>query len=106
ELPRDMLDAILTDVEVETVGIVWPGATRTVEATILVVHHEDGPRALDRLPCAFEHAGDAARRTPSCGRMVVLMSRVIVVRRRATAKRGLARYRAEHPPFRVVFVVA
>jgi hypothetical protein len=37
--------------------------------------------------------------------MVVLVSGVIVARGRAAAERGLARYRAEHPLFRVVFVV-
>ena len=52
----------------------------------------------------IEHAGDAARRAPPRGGMVVLMSRVVVVRCRAAAKCRLARYRAEHQIFRVVLV--
>jgi hypothetical protein len=89
-----MLDAILTDVEVETVGIVWPSATRIVKAAVLVVHHEERSSALEWLSCVIEHAGDAARRTPARSRMIVLMPRVIVARCRAATNHGLARYRA------------
>src|SRR5205085_8818086 len=77
ELPGDVLDAVLADVEVEPVRVVRPGAARTVEAAVLVVHHEERAKALQRLPGPFEYLRNAARRTPARGGVVVLVARVV-----------------------------
>jgi hypothetical protein len=46
-----VLDPILANVEMQAVPIVRLGAAGTVEATILVVHLEDDPCAIDEFPC-------------------------------------------------------
>jgi len=97
-----VLDAVLADVEVESVRIVRPRAAWTVEPAVLLVHHEERPKALQRLPGPLEHLADAARRTPSRGGMVVRVARVVAVKGRAVPARGHARDRAEHPLLRVL----
>jgi hypothetical protein len=77
ELPGDVLDAILADVETETVGIVRPRATRTVEAAVLVVHHEECAHTLLRFSRVLEHVADAARGTPPGGGLVVLVAGMV-----------------------------
>jgi hypothetical protein len=74
ELPGDVLDAVLADVEVEPARVVRPGAARTVEAAVLVVHHEERAKALQRLTRPHEHLADAPRGTPARRGMVVLMA--------------------------------
>src|SRR5439155_14628520 len=105
ELPGGVLDAVLADVEAETARIVRPGAARTVEAAVLVVHHEERANPLQRLPCSLEDLPDAARRAPARGRVVVLVARVVAVRGGAAPERRHTRYRAEHPKLRVVLRV-
>src|SRR5262249_6764447 len=103
KLPRDMLHAVLANIQTESVGVVRPCAPRTVEATVLVIHDEERTESLRRLPGTREHAGDAARRAPSGRRMVVLMSSVILIRHRAATECWLTRHCAEHPLFSIGF---
>ena len=50
QLPGDVLDAVLADVQVQAGRIVGPGTARAVEAAVLLVHHRTSARiALDRL---------------------------------------------------------
>ena len=105
ELPGDVLDAVLADVEVEPVRVVRPGAARTVEAAVLVVHHEERAKALQRLPGPFEYLRNAARRTPARGGVVVLVARVVAPGCRAAAERGHAWHCAEPPLLRVLALV-
>jgi hypothetical protein len=44
-----MLDAVFADVHVQALAIVGPGATGAVEAAVLVIHPEDGPRAVNQF---------------------------------------------------------
>jgi hypothetical protein len=104
ELPGNVLDSVLANVQPKTIGVVGPGATWTVEAAVLVVHYEERAKALEWLPHPLEHPGDASRCTPPGRRMIILVSGVGAGPGRATAKRRLPGYRAEHPPFRVLFI--
>jgi len=105
ELPRHVLDAVLADVEVETVGVVRPRATRTVETAVFMVHYEERADPFRRFPRPLEYASNTARRTPPGRRMIVLMPGITTGRYRATADRRLARYRAEHQLFCVIYVL-
>src|SRR5439155_25724570 len=85
EPPGGVLDAVLADVEAETARIVRPGAARTIEPAVLVVHHEERTNAFERLARSLEHSPDAARRTPAGGRMVLPVAGGGALRRRAAA---------------------
>ena len=80
------------------VRVVRPRAARAVEAPVLVVHHEERARALDRLARALRaRLRDAARGAPAGGGMVVLVpARLPVVGRPAARAPRHARRRAEH----------
>ena len=69
--PGDVLDAVLADVQVQALGVVGPGAPGAVEPLALVVHPEDGFRAVHQLALAGQDAPDAHRRAPA-GRGVVV----------------------------------
>src|SRR5262245_17748582 len=100
-----MLDAVLADVELETVRVVRPGTAGTIEATVLVVHHEDRVDAFRRLPRTLKHAGHTACRTPAGRRMLVLMPRILARRDGPTAERRLAGYCSQHPLFCVIYAL-
>jgi hypothetical protein len=102
KLPCHVLDAVLTDVEVKPVRVVRPRAARTVEAAVLVIHHEQRAKALHRLPRPLQHLPDAARRAPSRGGVVVLVARVVAHRGWAAAKRRRSSYSAKPPLLRVL----
>src|SRR5262249_35864078 len=69
------------DVQMQAARVVRPGTARTVEPTVLVVHGERGAHALDGFGGVLEDVPDAAGRSPTRGRMVVLVPRVPAVRR-------------------------
>src|ERR1700746_1656698 len=58
KLPRGVLDAVFADVESQTGRVVRPRAPGTIETTVLMVHHEDGAKAFDRLARPCEDVGD------------------------------------------------
>jgi hypothetical protein len=87
-LPGGVLDPILANVEMQAVPIVRLGAAGTVEATILVVHLEDDPCAIDEFPLFDEDARDAVRGAPSCGGMVIVFLREFTAGIRAEADGG------------------
>jgi hypothetical protein len=102
EFPGDVLDAVLAHIEVEASRVVGPGAARAVEAAVLLIHHEEGAKALYRFARAFEHAPDAARGTPSGRRVMVLVSRKVTALGWSSPQRRLAGYGAEHPRLAVL----
>ena len=55
QLPGGVLDAVLADVHGQAVAVVGPGAAGAVVAAVLVVHLEDGPRAVDQLVLLPKH---------------------------------------------------
>src|SRR5207302_1002495 len=97
-LPRDVLDPVFTQVEVQALVVVRPRAAGAVEALVLVVHPDDGPRPVDRLAGPHQHANDTAHRAPTrCRVVVVLLLGLLAVHGRAAAE-GLDPGRAtEHP---------
>ncbi|MDH6455525.1 hypothetical protein M2155_008024 [Streptomyces sp. SAI-119] len=68
-LPGDVLDAVLTNVEVQALAVVRPSAPRAVEAAVLVVHALDGARAGHQTVLAQQELPDALGGAPSGGRM-------------------------------------
>src|SRR6202035_497953 len=102
ELPGGVLDAVLADVKVKPARVVRPCAPRTVEATVLVVHHEERAEALQRLPGPLEHLGDASRRAPPRRRMMVLVARALAVGGGTAPERLSALHRPEHQLLRVL----
>ena len=108
-LPRDVLDAVLADVEGDAL-VVGPGTSGAVESADRVVHREHGAGADDRFPCAQEHLPHREGRAPTGGGVVVGRTRPGAVRRGAEAaltrlvgheaQRGAARVRGILPGHR------
>src|SRR5439155_14192027 len=96
KLPGDVLDAVFADVESQTGRVIRPRAAGTIETTVLMVHHEDRAKALDRLARPCENVSDAFGRAPPSGGMMVWMPRVAAVNGRSATEGGLAGNRAEH----------
>jgi hypothetical protein len=96
KLPGDVLDAVFADVEFQTGRVIRPRAAGTIETTVLMIHHEDRAKALDRLTRPRKDVSDAFGRAPPSGGMMVWMPRVVAVNGRSATERGLARNRAEH----------
>ena len=99
QLPRDVLDAVLAEVQLQAVLRVRPRAARAVEAAVLVVHLRQHARSLERLARAHEHLGHRPGRAPPGGRMLVVdLLRSARARRPATEGRK-TRCVAEHASF-------
>src|SRR5256885_16401230 len=91
KLPGDMFDAVFADVESQTGRVIRPRAAGTIETTVLMVHHEDRAKALDRLARPREDVSDAFSRAPPRGGMMGWMPRVVAVNSKATTERGPGR---------------
>src|SRR5260370_8641353 len=90
-----VLDAVFADVESQTGRVIRPRAAGTIKTTVLMVHHEDRAKALDRLARPCEDVSDAFGCAPPSGRMMVWMPRVVPVNGRSPTQRGVAGNRAQ-----------
>src|SRR5947207_2920841 len=64
KLPGSVLDAVFADVEFQPGRVIRPRAAGTIETTVLMVHHEDRAKTLDRFARPCEDASDAFGRAP------------------------------------------
>src|SRR5271157_5569819 len=71
--PGDVLDAVLADVQVQTLAVIRPCTSRTVEAPVLMVHQLDRTSAGNQFPALRQHLGHTASRTPTGSRMVIIL---------------------------------
>src|SRR4029077_3425531 len=69
KLPGNVLDAVFADVEFQTGRIIRPRAPGTIETTVLMVHHEDRAKALDRLAHPPRRSTHPRCRSPTPGRL-------------------------------------
>jgi len=78
-LPRDVLDAVLADIESQPLGVVRPCASRAVESAVLVVHLVDRARAVHERVLAQQKLRDTLCRPPPGRRVVIgLVRRALV----------------------------
>jgi hypothetical protein len=96
QLPGDVLDPVLAEIEVQAGRVVGPRAPRTVKATVLLVHHEQRADPLLRDPGFLEHTPDAPRRPPARSRMIVVVEGEVTRRDGAATQRRHSRGSAEH----------
>src|SRR4029077_3864455 len=96
KLPGDVLDAVFADVESQTGRVIRPRAAGTIKTTVLMVHHEDRAKALDRFARPCEDVRDAFGCAPPSGGMMVWVPRVVAVNDSSATDCGLAGNRAEH----------
>ena len=73
--PRRVLDAVLANVETQTVPVIGPCAARAIVAAVLVIHPEDGSRAVDELALLKQHFRHAHRGAPARGRVIIILLR-------------------------------
>ncbi len=70
-LPGDVLDPVLTDVQVQALGVVGPRASGAVEPAVLMVHPHDRPRPVHQRALAHQEPAHALGGAPARGRVVI-----------------------------------
>src|SRR4029077_12948576 len=78
------------DVQVQALGVIRPGAARTVETAALVVHPLDRACPRNQFPTVHQHLCHAASRGPAGRRMVIILLGELTTSVRASPHRRTA----------------